>query len=256
MRLNEILIEQQLDEKPMGFLSKMGNKIASKLPGDMGDTAQGKLQSGQEANELKKQFMQYLGQSRQKADPEVVIKWLASQGYPTKGAEQEMSKLPTSQKIGQAVGTAVGGIGKGIGNVAQSVKDIAKGAMSGAKSQDKKIPSQINTEKPTTALAASIDFTSTKSIMEALSGGQLDDIFLRAVGDKYAQQGGMPQQGKGNAPTDAKQGGAGGFMAGLKKGLAGTTSAILDIEVIPDNIQKKLKVLNAEQKKELLRLLG
>ena len=315
MRLNEILIEQQLDEKPMGFLSKLGNKAMSTLGSDK---ATGKLQSGDEANNLKKQFMTFLGQSRQEAEPEVVIKWLASQGYPTKGAEAEMKKATTGQKVGQAVGQAATTVAKGAvagaKAVATGAANIAKGAVAGAKAATaapaaqapEKIPSQTdaapaankttsttdNPNAPTAsdeplkvsgvkkkkkivapaAIAASIDFSNTSSIMEALSSGQLDNIFLRAVGDKYAQQGGISKKGTGSAPADAQQGGAAGFAQGVKQGadapqdkktgfLSGFKQG-MDKSVrgpgadVPEEIKSQIEKLNPRQKKELGKLLA
>jgi len=224
MRLNEILIEQQLDEKPMGFLSKWANKLTPT------NAATGRLQSGKEANELKKEFQIFLGQSRQKAEPEVVIKWLATKGYPTKGAEAEMQKATTGQVIGKALGKGVKAVGKGIAAV-------GKGAVAGAKAAN---PAPVAVDKnfdktqrmgnfgKVGMQTASVDFTNKDSIMEALSGGQLDNIFLRAVGDKYAQQGGVSKKGTGSAPADAQQGGAlgvPGAIDGVKQGFTGDKPA-------------------------------
>ena len=224
MRLNEILIEKQLDEKPMGFLSKWANKLTPT------NAATGRLQSGKEANELKKQFQIFLGQSRQKAEPEVLIKWLATKGYPTKGAEAEMQKATTGQVIGKALGKGVKAVGKGIAAV-------GKGAVAGAKAAN---PAPVAVDKnfdktqrmgnfgKVGMQTASVDFTNKDSIMEALSGGQLDNIFLRAVGDKYAQQGGVSKKGTGSAPADAQQGGAlgvPGAIDGVKQGFTGDKPA-------------------------------
>ena len=231
MRLNEILIEQQLDEKPMGFLSKWANKLTPT------NAATGRLQSGKEANELKKQFQIFLGQSRQKAEPEVLIKWLATKGYPTKGAEAEMQKATTGQVIGKALGKGVKAVGKGIAAVGKGAANVAKGAVAGAKAAN---PAPVAVDKnfdktqrmgnfgKVGMQTASVDFTNKESIMEALSGGQLDNIFLRAVGDKYAQQGGVSKKGTGSAPADAQQGGAlgvPGAIDGVKQGFTGNKPA-------------------------------
>ena len=231
MRLNEILIEKQLDEKPMGFLSKWANKLTPT------NAATGRLQSGKEANELKKQFQIFLGQSRQKAEPEVLIKWLATKGYPTKGAEAEMQKATTGQVIGKALGKGVKAVGKGIAAVGKGAANVAKGAVAGAKAAN---PAPVAVDKnfdktqrmgnfgKVGMQTASVDFTNKDSIMEALSGGQLDNIFLRAVGDKYAQQGGVSKKGTGSAPADAQQGGAlgvPGAIDGVKQGFTGDKPA-------------------------------
>jgi hypothetical protein len=231
MRLNEILIEQQLDEKPMGFLSKWANKLTPT------NAATGRLQSGKEANELKKEFQIFLGQSRQKAEPEVLIKWLATKGYPTKGAEAEMQKATTGQVIGKALGKGVKAVGKGIAAVGKGAANVAKGAVAGAKAANP-APAPVDKNFDKTQRmgnfgkvgmqTASVDFTNKESIMEALSGGQLDNIFLRAVGDKYAQQGGVSKKGTGSAPADAQQGGAlgvPGAIDGVKQGFTGNKPA-------------------------------
>jgi hypothetical protein len=244
MRLNEILIEQQLDEAPMGMLSKLGNKAMAKLGSSK---AQGKLQTGEEANNLKKEFMRYLGQSRQVADPEVVVQWLKSRGYPTKGAEEEMKKPTMAQKVGGAIGTGAAAVAKGVGKAATAAADTAKDVAAGAKAGYNQAMAK-DQPKATTALAASIDWSNKQAVMEALSGGQLDNVFLRAVADKYAQGGGMDKQGAGQAPAVSGQGGAGGFVAGLKSGLG--------ITGVPKDIEAQIKKLDQKQKQQLLGLIS
>lgn len=144
MRLNEILIEQQLDEKPQGMLSRFGNKLKSFVPGSTGDQAKGNLEVGKEANWLKKQFDVYLGKVGKPASPQLVIDFLRKNNYPTGDAEQEMTKVTKGQKVGAAAGAAakgavdavkgaVGGVAKGVGAVGKGIADVAKGAVAGAK---------------------------------------------------------------------------------------------------------------------------
>lgn len=144
MRLNEILIEQQLDEKPQGFLSRMANKAKSFVPGTTGDKAKGNLEVGKEANWLKKQFDVYLGKIQKPPSPQLVIDFLRKNNYPTGDAEQEMTKVTKGQKVGAAAGAAakgavdavkgaVGGVAKGVGAVGKGIADVAKGAVAGAK---------------------------------------------------------------------------------------------------------------------------
>ena len=52
MRLSEIISEQQLDERPMGVLGKIGAKAQSFVPGRTGRRAKGKLEVGAMANEI------------------------------------------------------------------------------------------------------------------------------------------------------------------------------------------------------------
>ena len=131
MRLNEILIEQQLDEKPQGMLSRLANKAKSFVPGTTGAKAKGNLEVGKEANWLKKQFDVYLGKIGKSPSPQVVIDFLRKNNYPTGDAEQEMTKVTKGQKVGAAAGAATKGVGKTIGAVAKGVTDVAKGAAGG-----------------------------------------------------------------------------------------------------------------------------
>ena len=133
MRLNEILIEQQLDEKPQGMLSRFGNKLKSFVPGSTGDQAKGNLEVGKEANWLKKQFDVYLGKVGKPASPQLVIDFLRKNNYPTGDAEQEMTKVTKGQKVGKAVGTVAKGAVDAVKGVGKGIADVAKGAVAGAK---------------------------------------------------------------------------------------------------------------------------
>lgn len=142
MRLNEILIEQQLDERPMGILGKAVSKAKSFVPGRTGRKAQGELEVGKIANDLSDKFDKYLGMvgGPEGATPEMVIGFLKKNGYPTKGAEAAMKAPTTAQKVGQAAATAAKGIGAGakavggaIAKGAQATGNLAKDMAAGAK---------------------------------------------------------------------------------------------------------------------------
>ena len=133
MRLNEILIEKQLDEAPQGMLSRLANKAKSFVPGSTGRQAKGDLEVGKEANWLKKQFDVYLGKVRKPASPQLVIDFLRKNNYPTGDAEQEMAKVTKGQKVGKAVGTVAKGAVDAVKGVGKGIADVAKGAVAGAK---------------------------------------------------------------------------------------------------------------------------
>ena len=167
MRLNEILIEQQVDEAPQGMLSRMAAKAKSFVPGSTGRKAKGDLEAGKEANWLIKQFDTFLGKVGGKATPQLVIDFLRKNNYPTGDAEKEMSKVTTGQKVGAAVGTGAakaakgvgkvaGAIGKGVAAVGKGVADVAKGAVAGAKDAVPQTEPQKNTD-PNAAKAPSAD---------------------------------------------------------------------------------------------------
>jgi hypothetical protein len=80
MKITDLIVEQKLDEKPMGALAGLGNKIASKFGSGK---AMGKLDTGKIANDLRKQFDVYLGKTGQQADAQVITDFLSSMGLPT-----------------------------------------------------------------------------------------------------------------------------------------------------------------------------
>jgi hypothetical protein len=85
MKLYEVLLEdkKQVQEAPMGMLNTLGNKAMSK----MGNAkATGKLSTGSLANQLHKEFQQYLGKTGREATKDAVMGFLSSKGYPTQGA--------------------------------------------------------------------------------------------------------------------------------------------------------------------------
>jgi len=174
MRLNEILIEQQLDEKPQGMLSRLGNKLKSFVPGETGDKAKGNLEVGKEANWLRKQFSTYLGKVGKPASPQLVIDFLRKNNYPTGDAEQEMTKVTKGQKVGAAAGAVAkgavdavkgvgGAIGKGIGAVADAGANLKKAnAPTDQTAQDKAqttAPTDDDQQKDTQTTTAPTDQT-------------------------------------------------------------------------------------------------
>ena len=168
MRLNEILIEQQVDEAPKGFLSRQLSKAKSFVPGQTGRKAKGDLEVGKEANWLIKQFDTFIGKINKKPSPQVVIDFLRKNNYPTGDAEQEMTKVTTGQKVGGAVGAVAKGTAKAVGAVGKGIADVAKGAAGGVQNSLKKInqvnpndaadanakqPADANAQKPNTQAA-------------------------------------------------------------------------------------------------------
>lgn len=141
MKISDILVESvKVQEAPMGVLSKLGNRAMSALGSG---TAQGKLDSGQRANQLKKEFQRYLGQTGGTAEVDTVLAFLKSKGLPTKAAATAIKNTPsagdqlkaTGQKIiggVKAAGSAVAGAAKTVG---KGVADVAKGAVQGAQAE-------------------------------------------------------------------------------------------------------------------------
>ena len=287
MRLNEILIEQQLDEKPQGMLSRLANKAKSFVPGTTGAKAKGNLEVGKEANWLKKQFDVYLGKIGKSPSPQVVIDFLRKNNYPTGDAEQEMTKVTKGQKVGAAAGAATKGVGKAIGAVSKGVTDVAKGAAGGVQktlktinkvnpndATDTKAPDpnaagtdnnlQIKggkkkivppSEQNKQVVNQSIDWSKATFIFEndaavSLSGGQLDNIFMAAVRQAIARdEGGQTDTGTGVAPANAQQGGIKGAAQGAAGQFADAGSTL------PPEIKKQLETLPARDRQQLLKML-
>ena len=86
MKIHDLLTEQRLDEKPMGLLKSLGNKTMAAFGSGK---AQGKVETGTMANQLRKQFDVYLGKTGEEATPEVIVGFLQSKGLPT-GAVEKM----------------------------------------------------------------------------------------------------------------------------------------------------------------------
>ena len=52
---------EDIHEAPMGMLNRLGQTVLSKIPGNIGAKAQGKLDTGRVANAWEKEFLTYLG---------------------------------------------------------------------------------------------------------------------------------------------------------------------------------------------------
>lgn len=64
MKVYDIISESvSVDEAPLGMMKKMGAKLASKVPGAMGRRAAGNLESGAEANAVKKELATFMGRA-------------------------------------------------------------------------------------------------------------------------------------------------------------------------------------------------
>lgn len=85
MKIDDLIVEktQTLSEKPLGTLGKLGNKVASAFGSGK---AQGRLETGNIANQLRKEFDVYVGKTGQEPTGEIVLGFLKSKGYPTAGA--------------------------------------------------------------------------------------------------------------------------------------------------------------------------
>lgn len=64
MKVYDVISESiEVDEAPMGWMNKLGNKLKSKIPGEIGNRASGSLEAGTEANAVKKELATFMGRS-------------------------------------------------------------------------------------------------------------------------------------------------------------------------------------------------
>jgi hypothetical protein len=99
----------------MGLLKTIGNKAAAAFGSGQ---AQGRLESGELANQLRKEYDIWLGKTGDPVGAESIKEFLKSQGLPTAAAEKAMGAPPKPGMLGKAAG---------------AVKDIAKAGVQGAK---------------------------------------------------------------------------------------------------------------------------
>jgi len=91
MKLTEILSENHdLDEAPMGALKRAGLGLSSKVS----SKASGKLASGKEANEIKKDYDFWLGSTNQKSTADSLMQFLQREKYPVDKAKEIIAKMP------------------------------------------------------------------------------------------------------------------------------------------------------------------
>jgi hypothetical protein len=123
MKLHELLTEgkKKVDEAPMGTLSGLANKAMSKMGSNK---ASGKVDTGNIANQLRKEFDTYLGKTGREATKDAVMGFLSSKGYPTKGAVTIINQA--LKGVGAAPTGPMANLKTTAKDVAASAKDALK----------------------------------------------------------------------------------------------------------------------------------
>lgn len=131
MKLNDIIKEShELTEAPVGMLKRAGLGLASKLGSAK---AAGALDTGAEANALRKAYDRYLGQTGQTPNSDNILVFLSKNGLPTGGAQSAI------QAAGDAAGVPIGQRAKDFMN--KFTKSDPKQDDGQAAQQDKQEPS-------------------------------------------------------------------------------------------------------------------
>jgi hypothetical protein len=140
MKLHELLTEgkKQVDEAPMGGLSGLANKAMAKMGSSK---AGGKVDTGNIANQLRKEFDTYLGKTGREATKDAVIGFLQSKGYPTQGAAQIINQTVKGQAAAPA-----GPLSAAAGNLKTRASQAVSGAIN--KVTDKLKPKDAATAEP------------------------------------------------------------------------------------------------------------
>lgn len=149
MKLHELLTEgkKQVDEAPMGGLSGLANKAMAKMGSDK---AAGKVDTGNIANQLSKEFNTYLGKTGREATKDAVIGFLQSKGYPTQGAAQIINQTVKGQGAAPTgpVSAAAGKLGA---KAVQAVSGAINKVTDKLRPQDQTEPEKIDpTGEPVT----------------------------------------------------------------------------------------------------------
>jgi len=223
MRIHDLLTENRLDEKPMGFLKTIGNKAMAAFGSGK---AAGKLETGTMANQLRKEYDTYLGKSGEEATADNLLAFLKSKNLPTDGAARALK----AQAPQGAVAGAVKGLAKG-------VADIGKAAVAGAKAATAepaakqpvgrpqgggKVPGQVSqtpgaqakrTKRAAAATQKKADadrfnkavvqpLTKKESLEEALSSGHIDAAIMAVAQDAAKQGISLPAGGASGGMTN------------------------------------------------------
>ena len=265
MKLYEVLIEAtQVDEAPMGMLKTLGNKAMSKMGSGR---AAGKLSTGGLANQLHKEFQQYLGKTGREATKDAVMGFLSSKGYPTQGAATIINTAlkgaagapagPMANLKATARGVAASAkdaMVKGAGNIADKMKPGLKAAPVG------QTDPTMDPETPTTTGAADTTAAApakTGSFNNQLGGSVGRSTNPPAGSEKYANR--MPNMTYPTTTGVSSQAGDNYSMDPKKKKVAvsagkinkGNLVAEAGPGVLPQSIIDKA-ILKAAQEAEII----
>jgi hypothetical protein len=233
MRINEI------NEAPMGLLARAGNKIVSKIPGNMGATAQGKLDTGKVANKWRRDYATYLGRTGQKPSTETLTAFLQSLGMkdasslvgesviferPLTSAEVDKIMLKAAQMgAGAASGGAGGGAPAGGGSPAPAGGSAPEPAADAGGAEEPAAggsapppsgslaPAGGGAPAPSTAGGPAAGGGAPEPAKPGLlrrAAGAVGGALKRAVGGAGAPAGGSPAPAGGGAPEPAPAGGS------------------------------------------------
>lgn len=264
--LAEVDETQDIEEAmPMGAMSRLGQKVLSKLPTFAPQTAtkaSGKLETGQIANQLMMHFQNYLGKTGQKPTKSAVLGFLSQMGYPTGKAEQSVAGA--GAPMGPLSPSASGTSGEAPAGGASAASASAPAATKVNLASDQRVLDTIMALTPQ-QLAALKQIVSQKA---GITTEELDEAFadtLRtagsAIGKGLKKTGQVLKKAPGAAATGigAMVGGAKALPIAYQKGkqagatfVGGKPSAPLSM----NDLQKMIYSTTPAQAKKLLQFIN
>jgi hypothetical protein len=103
MRINEIIKEDTaIDEaRPLGILNRIGQTALSMTPTNVGKKAKGTIETGEKANQIMNQYMQWLGKNHYEENKESLLSFLKQSGL-SDDAVQAASKVLDNGQVQQS----------------------------------------------------------------------------------------------------------------------------------------------------------
>lgn len=199
MKVKDLIVENKIDEAPMGALKTFGLQSISGIS----PTASGKFQTGTMANQLSADFKEYLGKTGQTAEPDIVLAFLKSKGVPTDSAEKIIAAGPEKGMLAKGM-DAVKGMIKGKGdNQPQQGQDPTQQQPAQGKDQNPqpkgRIEPTLDPEQPQQGAekqpAQKPNFSNQigGGQQNITTGGTNDPKTFKNVPGKPAPTGGLPQ---------------------------------------------------------------
>ena len=229
MRITDILTESQqreVTEAPQGMFKRAGLGIASKLGSQK---ATGKLQSGDLANTLNKEYMRFVGQTASKfgnkPTEETLYAFLQKKGYPTQAVKQlidkEMAAIQAKADAKAAKKNPVAPEGPGTDAQAEPAAepDAAQPEAptpNGFAPKTAKVTRPATNSKPRVKAKAGADLSQVVSGMyaEGVIPGNILNKAMMLLASEVAAAGMDPSLGGPTKDDPAAQGGAGGGQQG------------------------------------------
>lgn len=93
MKYSEICESSVLTERPFGIFRQMKSKMASHVPGTVGDRAAGEFEAGENANDLYREYFRDIGRTGQQIDAQSLSAFFNFHRVLTPGVQQMIASV-------------------------------------------------------------------------------------------------------------------------------------------------------------------